>query len=527
MRIGLPFKFVLSISIIIIITSLSLTGFFIQNQTAQIKGALEQRCGSLAKTLATNSEYGVLTGNSDFLNKLTGGMITEDDILYSVVYDKYGVVLSSSLAPSVVMPSEIQALPEATLSSYKSAREQKQLSLTYLSPGGKPVYDVVAPIIVKEVAVSSQEIGFVDLASMVGREEIVGAARVGISMSRMNSQIANIRKWVFFLTVAVAFFGILLSSFLVRIIVNPLRELAVGTEKIARGDLEYRVAIASNDEIGDLSHAFNQMAEDLTRYVKALNKEKEDLLRLKKELEERTRELESTLDKMKTMQEELLKNEKFATIGRLASSVAHELRNPMTSLKNISYYLLKVGTFADEKAKHMLEMLSTDVARSNKIITDLLDFSRIKKINKSMVGLEELMGKVIEQVNLPETITVVRRIDPVAALMDPDKMTQVLINLLSNARDSMGGSGIITISVKNVNGLLGIIIEDTGCGMDKETADHIFEPLFTTKTKGLGLGLAIVKEIIDAHSGTIRLSSEAGKGTTFTIILPLSGGTNG
>ena len=223
------------------------------------------------------------------------------------------------------------------------------------------------------------------------------------------------------------------------------------------------------------------------------------------------------------MQQDLLKSEKFATIGRLASSVAHELRNPLAAIKNISYFLSKMGSSQnDSKSKQMVSMLSAEVLRANKIITDLLDYSRTKRLNKLSVDIVSFINKVIPSVPLPKNISLTKELEKFDVVMDPDKITQVLINLITNARDAMPPEGgEISISAKKKGKSCQLIIKDNACGMSEETLSHLFEPLFTTKFKGIGLGLPIVKEIIDAHNGKITVTSIKNVGTTFTIELPL------
>jgi signal transduction histidine kinase len=351
--------------------------------------------------------------------------------------------------------------------------------------------------------------------------EIVGIVRVGVSLERANKEVDKISKSAIGLTVIVIVASILLSFFLIKVLLNPIKELALGTKKIASGDLSYRVPLTSSDELSDLAESFNSMAQDLKSYVDELNNEKEDLLELKIMLEQRGKELEETLDKVQNIQQELLRSEKFATIGRLAASVAHELRNPLASLKNISYYLSKMGNFEDVKSKKMLDMLSSDVSRANKIITDLLDYSRAKKLNKLEIWIDEFVDKAISNVVLGDNIEVARELERFKAVVDPDKMTQVLINLISNARDAMPDGGLIKISCARKEGTYEIKVSDNGIGMSQETASHIFDPLYTTKLKGIGLGLSIVKEIVDAHFGAITVDSTESKGTVFTIMLPL------
>jgi signal transduction histidine kinase len=526
-RISLPQELILYISLVIILTSLLLTYFFIRNQIILIRTTLTERCDFLSRNLAGNSEFGVLTINNAYLSKLVKGTIQEEDVLYATIYDKNGRILAVAHKEAAV-PSFpfLQVAENQSIKSISPLTGIEQIS-RLLPALHKPApqagtYDSLHPVTLHQTSTASrEEITFMDDSGAPGVEEIIGFADVGISLGRMHQQINDLKRGALLVTLVIILIGILLSSLLADLIIRPIKALVIGTQKIAQGHLDYRVQEESIDEIAELSRSFNTMAEDLLRYVLESDRERERLQQLKSQLEERTGQLEETLSKMKNIQQELLRSEKFATVGRLASSVAHELRNPLASLKNISYYLLKLEAFNDEKAKHMLEMLSTDVNRANKIVTDLLDYSRVKRLAKVPVKTNEFMNKLLDHLELGSRVEVQRELEDMEASIDPDRITQVLVNLLTNARDAMVEGGRITVVTRKAGETLELLIRDNGHGMTKETRDRIFEPLFTTKTKGLGLGLAIVKEIIDAHFGTIDVESEKDKGTTFRITLPL------
>ena len=179
--------------------------------------------------------------------------------------------------------------------------------------------------------------------------------------------------YVIVFSVMIIFVALLISIYLFLSVDISVRKIIKGFEEIAKGNLKYRVYLNSNDKLKILANSFNSMANDMEIYINELNKEKKELLNLKIAFEDRNQELEKALEKVKNIQQDLIKVEKFATIGRLASSVAHELRNPLASIKNIAYFLSKMRTFDDDKSKNMVQMLSSEVLRANKIITKLLD----------------------------------------------------------------------------------------------------------------------------------------------------------
>ena len=511
---GLNFKVIVTISLVIILTSAILSWFFITSQSIVLKNSIENRAIILANSLSSSSEYGVITSSKEFLAHLTRNTIKEEDVLYSVIYDSNGVPLAVETVANDNIKKDI-------FSSYVDSivlinlERNKLRKVTKNIPNVGEVLEIMVPILSYEYIPSVKNAKY-------DNETIVGAVRIGIALDRINYQIDKMTKSIIVLTFIVIFTGIIISLLLVRFILTPIRELIYGTRKIAAGNLGYRVSINSNDEFRELAKSFNSMASDMEIHIRELNKEKKELINLKVAFEQRSYELEETLEKVQSIQQDLIKSEKFATIGRLASSVAHELRNPLAAIKNISYFLSKMHTFSDPKSNQMVKMLSEEVLRANKIITDLLDYSRTKKLNKLPVDIIPFINKVIPTVPMPENVKLITDLQPFSVVMDPDKMTQVLINLITNAKDAMADKvGQIKVSTRKEEKVFKIIVEDTACGMSEETIKHLFEPLFTTKLKGIGLGLPIVKEIIDAHQGRILVTSTIDVGTVFTVEIPL------
>jgi len=517
-RFSLRLKFIATITLAVVFTALALSSFFIYTQRRISRNFLEKRTAVVAERLAD------LNGSNlqfkDILENSLANTLLEEDVIYAIIYDRNASVLAETGTTQYEVRDYLSRNKPGITDKILFTQKESEKKYFKTKHYGE-IFEILVPMVTYDHLRANVGVSLANDSIKGDTGEIVGIVRVGVTVAKVNSEIDRMTLSVIGLTIIVVFASIIISFFIIKIILNPIKELALGTKKIASGDLSYRVPLTSSDELSDLAESFNSMAQDLKSHVDELNNEKQDLLRLKMMLEQRSRELEETLDKMQNIQEELLRSEKFATIGRLAASVAHELRNPLASLKNISYYLSKIGTFQDDKAKKMLDMLSSDVVRANKIITDLLDYSRAKKLNSLEMFVDAFLDKALLNVVIPDNIAVVKHFEHFKAVIDPDKMTQVMINIVSNARDAMTGGGIITISCKKTGNRFDIMVSDTGVGMDENTKMHVFDPLFTTKLKGIGLGLAIVKEIIDAHFGTIKVESIEGKGSEFIITLPL------
>ena len=229
------------------------------------------------------------------------------------------------------------------------------------------------------------------------------------------------------------------------------------------------------------------------------------------------------ITELKQLEEQLVRKEKLATIGQLASGVGHELRNPLGVIGNSAYYLNMKLKDADEKVRKHIEIQLREVQRANKIITDLLDFSRTRPPSLEKGDVNSIIKDTLVDIKVPENISLGTHLNDElpGILVDPDQIRQVFLNVISNAVQAMPEGGRLEIKTGVKDDFAEIMLRDTGEGIPKEQLQNIFEPLFTKKAKGIGLGLSIVKGIVEGHKGTIEVESEVGKGTTFTIKLPL------
>jgi signal transduction histidine kinase len=178
---------------------------------------------------------------------------------------------------------------------------------------------------------------------------------------------------------------------------------------------------------------------------------------------------------------------------------------------------------ADEKVKRHLKIMDREIATSNKIINDLLSFARDKKPALQKTQINTVVQDAISRTALPDKVAVITELwDYLPPLMaDPGQIEQVFINMISNAAQAMSDGGRLEIATRTEDGCIVTEFKDNGCGISEENLGKLFEPLFTTKAKGIGLGLAVSKRLIEAHRGTIEVESQVGKGTTFRVKLPM------
>jgi PAS domain S-box-containing protein len=260
-------------------------------------------------------------------------------------------------------------------------------------------------------------------------------------------------------------------------------------------------------------HAFFR---DITQSKEVQSQLAEYSQKLEQLVEQRTEQLKHT-------QEKLIKSERLATIGELAAMIGHDLRNPLTGIKNAAYYLEKKGaSIPQDEAKEMLSIIDRCLDHSNRVVNDLLDYSREIHLELQECSPKALMLESLAMLDIPEKVEVQINVsDQPQVRVDPEKIKRVFVNLIKNALEAMENIGKITIGGEEIDGFLEVSVSDTGTGINDEVLAKLFSPLFTTKAQGMGFGLAICKRLIEAHGGTISVETAIGKGTTFKVTLPI------
>jgi signal transduction histidine kinase len=228
--------------------------------------------------------------------------------------------------------------------------------------------------------------------------------------------------------------------------------------------------------------------------------------------------------------------ERLAAIGQMAAMVGHDLRSPLQAILNTIYLEKKQvdtldGCLAPSEARKAqqlhdgLDKVDEHVAYMSSMVTDLLDFARTPSPKITRTSTEQLVNDALRGVAAPTNVVIEKKLDPsLPALdIDPFLMQRALINIIGNAVQAMPDGGTLTITTKKEGQSASINVADTGMGIPPENISKLFEPLFTTKSRGVGLGLAIVKSMIEAHGGTITVASDVGRGSKFCIALPLRG----
>ncbi len=265
-----------------------------------------------------------------------------------------------------------------------------------------------------------------------------------------------------------------------------------------------------------LNAMFDEIREEVARREQAESAARKLNDELEARVEERTRQLLSA-------QEELLRREKLALLGQVADNVGHELRNPLGVINNAAYFLEAVSADADETTKEYLGIIKDETANAERIVSDLLDAVRRKPPHPEKVDLPEVIRQTLRKCDIPDSIVVRLEIPPALPTVhaDPMHLHQVFWNLITNAKEAMTEGGTLEIGVTMEPQTLRISFRDSGRGMTPEQQARLFQPLFTTKARRVGLGLVVVKNLAQANGGRVEVVSEAGKGSVFTVVLPI------
>jgi signal transduction histidine kinase len=331
---------------------------------------------------------------------------------------------------------------------------------------------------------------------LILRQRSVGVLGVALPTNFVVSTEATSRNSLSLVFSCVTVAMIVIGYVLAITISRPIIRLREVSNAVASGDLDQQSGLQRRDEIGDLARSFDSMVYQL-----------------------------------KNRTAELIQSEKLSAIGQMAAGIAHDVKNPLAVVKGMSEEL-KEDFRSEPQMLEYLDMISKNADRANTIISDLMKFSRESKFEKSYLNLFDTVTSALRLTEYlarkgKVQVELVKRGDKLMLYYDPQQIEQVLINLIQNAIQAMPKGGKLTLAVGEHNHSAIIQVQDTGVGIPEENIKKIFDPFFTTKSigEGTGLGLSVSYGIIKNHDGDIRVQSKVGKGTIFTIRLPLAEGS--
>jgi two-component system, NtrC family, sensor kinase len=359
-------------------------------------------------------------------------------------------------------------------------------------------------------------------------QKILGVLDTNLSLAKTDVQLAeSSRRMLAYTLVALLVIAFWVWLFVWRVVGRPLRALKNGTEQLSAGELGFQIKVDAEDEVGELARSFNDMSLDL----RAAN---DEIVAWTKTLEERVDEKSREL---KAAHQQALHIEKMASLGKMAAVVAHEINNPLSGILTYAKLVRKwIERGEDSRGKHdevlqCLDLIAGESRRCGDLVRNLLSFSRTAPMNLEATDLNAVVERSARLAEHQMELSAIQlHLDLAPSLprvqCDPAQIEQVVIALVMNALDAMPHGGNLWLQTCAGREEVEIQVRDDGTGITPELLPQIFEPFLTTKDSahGVGLGLAVSHGIIERHHGRIEVQSEPGKGTIFTISLPLQAG---
>ncbi len=513
----LGFKLILFVGSILIIALGIFTFVSINSQKKQLIGEVLKGASRISETVKRSTRYDMLKYESEAVHNIIETIGEQEGIEKIRIFNKEGKIMFSTDKKDVGTMVDKRA--EACYACHSAEKPLEKLSMPernriYKSKEGHRVLAMINPIY------NEKDCYTANCHAHSSTQKVLGVLDIGMSLEDVDSEIkGNQNKMLAF--AVVVFLGIsgTIGIFVRRSVSHPVRALVDETKRIASGDLGSTLKIESKDEIGELADSFNRMTRDLSKAQEEL---KEWSKVLEKRVEERTQELKRT-------QEQLVQSEKLASLGKLAAGIAHEINNPLTGILTYSSLLLKENK-ENPQMKEDLEVIVNETTRCRKIVKGLLEFARQTEPSKSPADINKVLEEtlsLLENQALFHNIKVEKKLKEnlPTVMMDTDQIKQVFMNIIINAAEAMSQGGTLTIQSDSdpQKKFTEVSFIDTGPGIPEENLSKIFDPFFTTKRsgKGTGLGLSVSYGIIQRHDGFLEVTSQLGKGSTFTVKLPL------
>ncbi len=472
MRLGkiynsIAFRISISIAVVVAATTMGVSWLLLREERKTLELELRSKGMYLANTMSHHIiEPFLYEERHEIFSLLKASMIDEESlVVHAEVYDKNRELIVTADKDEKWQTIKFQPL------NFEDSLEDIIIEEDNILP----IYHISLPLKVEALGT----IGFI---------------RLCITKEYLYKTLGNVKQKLYLLSAAVIFIGIMLGLWMARKILRPILILNKGVKMVGEGGPGVEIPVVGEGEIKELALSFNRMSEKLKEQIEVI----------------------------KTAQENLIRTEKLYAVGEFSAGIAHEIKNPLTSIK-----MLMQTTRYKKKAlsDRDFEIIEGEINRIDRIVKEFLAFARPEKIEKTDISINDVLEEVItltEPKMKQTTIQLEQMFSPNLPMIkgNLDGLKQVFLNIVLNALQAMNGGGTLGIETSKNKDMLSVVIRDTGAGIPKQDLKRIFDPFFTTKEEGTGMGLALTYKIVNDHSGKIDIDSTT-SGTTVKVDLPL------
>ncbi len=502
--------------------------FVLKHQKEDLQTVASKHVTQISEMVIASTRYTMLVNKRDIAEKIIEDVGSQKGIERLRVISKDGTIIHSNHKAEIGYTVEQKDQPciqcHQTSKPLEQVPDEKRWGI-FESPAGHRVLTTMHAIR-NEPSCSSAS-----CHEHPAKQSVLGIVDIAYSLDEIDQAMRG--HAIHIISISIGFillFSVSIGVLLQRLIYVPLKDLEAGAAKISFGKFDHSIPVRSNDEFGRVAGSFNHMTTALSQ---SRSEMQEMLQTLELKVIERTKELMAA-------KAEVAQGEKLASIGVLASGIAHELNNPLTGVLTFTSLMRKKAPEGSEDADD-LDLVIRETKRCASIIRRLLDFAREKVPVKGYFNLNQVILDTVHFVERPaslQQVEVTTHLDPGLPQVwgDADLIKQVVMNLLVNAQQAIETRGSILVesrpyaagdpanSAAEPFPMVEIAVTDTGCGIPQANLQRIFDPFFTSKEvgKGTGLGLSVSYGIVKAHGGRIDVESVVGSGTTFRIHLPIA-----
>jgi len=468
--------------IVVLLVMMGVTGYlwfyFWRNQLIELT---EDQISLLFQSVELSIEMAMREGRQNEVGEILRQIAEREEILSLRIYDTEGVIKRSS-------DPEEEGTHPGELGRHE-ALESAGLRLTSLRGGEEGNLRLMYPIRKKEACVTCHRT----------EKEYIGILEMNLSLDNIRAIVnQNRNRMIWYTLLTVLVLSLTVTILFEKEVHSPIASIVRTINEIRAGNLAARFTLATEDEFGLIARNLNSMVSRLESAIGEIRKYHQD---------------------------ELRKSQRLAAVGELAASISHEIRNPLAGIKGAIQVILKDENISERHREVLTEVLA-QVDRLNGTVTDLLDFSRPLRPQMVPVSLGSVLDRTLDPIQLKPhlgNVVIVRNYGDLAPIpVDPNLIGQAFFNIVVNSLQALEGSGMLEVSAEEVEETVWVTFQDTGCGISPENMEKIFRPFFTTKHRGTGLGLSVARNIIEAHGGTIEVSSQVGQGAKFVVVLPKS-----